>query len=133
MKRGVAEFFGLTPMLVTDPAFNGVFPNVNGNLNALAKYRKHVGGRGDASYTFVSAGSLDIKEYFYNAENVQDTEIRTVKSFSQGFPRGHSMNEIIAWLATLEPATRDKLRSIISPAGTKTDLQFAEAEAAPAP
>lgn len=124
MKRGIAEFFGLDPIPTNDERFKGTFPEVAGNTNSGASYRRNLGGRGDASYKFISAGSLDITEYFYNEENVQTTETRTVKSFTQGFPRGHSVTEIVDWLETLDSSITDKIREIVAPSGRKTPINF---------
>jgi hypothetical protein len=124
MKRGVAEFFGETIITTNDAMFTGVFPTINDNLNSGATFRKHLGGRGDASYIFVSAGTLDIKEYYFNDANALVNTTRTLKSFSQGFPRGHSVSELVTWLASKPASVHEKIRAIISPTGKKTDINF---------
>jgi len=124
MKRGVAEFFELDEMDTNDERFQGTFPNVDGNTNANASYRRRLGGRGTASYTFLSAGTLDITEYFFDENNAQQTATRTVKSFTQGFPRGHSVNEILSFIEGRPQAVIDKIRAIIAPSKAKTNVNF---------
>ena len=118
IKEAIGDYLGLEPLAYNDPIFTGVFGG-NG-LNTGATYRKVIGGFHDASYTLVAETNFSIVERFYNTEGEYTTETNNFKTMSIGFPKGHSVTEVIAWLETTTKLS--DIRSIITPAGHKVDL-----------
>lgn len=122
MKEGIGDYFGLTPAAWNDPIFSGIFGG-NG-LNTGAKYRRNVGGFRDASYTLIADGLFSIEEKYYEdnllGKPTLITETKDFKTMSIGFPIGHSVNEVIAWLATLD--NFDTILALRTPAGKRHDL-----------
>lgn len=117
MKEGIGQYFGLTPAAWNDPIFNGVFQG-NG-LNKGAEFRKNIGGYKNASYTLISETYFQIKEKYYEGELIVTPTTR-FKTVSIGFPVGHSVNEVVKWLATLQ--NFDNILALRTPAGKRHDL-----------
>jgi hypothetical protein len=122
MKEGIGQYFGLSPVAYNDPIFNGVFAG-NG-LNKGAKYRRNVGGFKDAAYTLIANELFSIEEKYYEdnllGKPTLRTESKDFKTMSIGFPIGHTVHEVITWLATLE--NFDTILALRSPAGKRHDL-----------
>jgi hypothetical protein len=122
MKEGIGDYFGLTPAAWDDPIFNGVFKG-NG-LNKGANFRRNIGGYKDAAYTLIANELFSIKEKYYDKDllgkPVLETPTTKFKTITIGFPVGHSVNEVIKWLATLD--NFDTVLALRTPAGKRHDL-----------
>lgn len=123
MKEGIGKYLGLIPAAYNDPIFDGIF--AGDGLNQGAKYRKNIGGYRDASYTLISETLFSIEEKFYDkalltGDTVLETRTTNFKTVSIGFPKGHSVNEVITWLATLE--NFDNILAVRTPSGKRHDL-----------
>lgn len=122
MKEGIGDYFGLKPVPWNDPIFDGVFKG--DGLNKGAKFRKNIGGYKDASYTLISETLFNIQEKYYDKDllgkDVLETPKTDFKTISIGFPVGHSVNEVITWLATLD--NFDNILAVRTPAGKRHDL-----------
>jgi hypothetical protein len=117
MKEGIGDYFNLVPAAWNDPIFDGVF--LGGGLNAGASFRKNVGGFKAGSYTLISETLFSIQEKYYEG-NVIQTPTTLFKTISIGFPTGHSVHEVINWLATL--TNFNNVAAIRTPAGQRHDL-----------
>lgn len=119
MKVAIGEWLGLSPLAYNDPAFTGVFQP--GGLNAGLQYRRRIGGFKQASYTLVAETFFEINELVTNLETGQVTRpIKRVKTMTIGFPKGHSVTEIINFLAST--GRLPDIKGIRSPAGAFTAL-----------
>jgi hypothetical protein len=118
MKKAVGDYFGLEPLLFNDPLFTGTFGGEG--LNQGATFRRRLGGFKDAVYKLIAETSFDLTEQIFEADGSSTTENRSYRTLSIGFPKGHSVTEVIDWLASLN--NFDQINSIVSPAGYKTDL-----------
>lgn len=118
IKESIGNYLGIEPLAYNDPIFTGVFGGEG--LNKNATYRRVLGGFRDASYTLVAETNFEIVEQFYNNQGEYTTETNNFKTMSIGFPKGHSVTEVIAWLETTDRLS--DIRSIITPAGHKVDL-----------
>ena len=117
MKKAVAQFLGLSLIAYDDPVFEGTFGG--SGLNQGAKFRKRVGGRGDASYKLVAKDKFTISEYIKTPSGTvrQNGAFRSIEI---GFPRGHSVHEVIAWLATTPVFSQ--IGAIVPPSGSAIPL-----------
>jgi hypothetical protein len=119
IKEAIGDYMGLTALKYNDPIFNGTFAG-NGT-NKGAKFRKTLGGFKDASYTLIAKDQFAINEFIKNP--ISGAITRKVKNFNSmtiGFPKGHSVTEVIKWLETTNKIS--EIRSLISPQGYRTDL-----------
>jgi predicted RNA-binding protein with TRAM domain len=118
MKEGIGDFLGFTPLAWNDPIFDGVFGG-NG-LNQGAKYRKVLGGYKDASYQCIAETDFTITETFKDGDGLTTSVQSSFKTFNIGFPKGHSVNEVISWLAT--SVNFGQIAAIRGPSGYRQDL-----------
>lgn len=119
MKISIGDFLGFTPLLSSDPIFIGTFKA--GGLNAGAKYFKNIGGFREASYKVVSKGTFTINERVYDkTTKTTSTIAKNFKSFSIGFPKGHSVVEFITWLKTSSKI--GLIQAVITPKGRRIDV-----------
>lgn len=122
MKESIGDYLGLTPMPWNDPLNFGIFkspPDQAGATNAGAAYLRRVGGFRQGSYKFVAKERYTISEIVANDNGFTRTNAN-FRTFSIGFPRGHSMNEIVRWFATT--SAFNATRAIISPNGARFAL-----------
>lgn len=118
MKEGIGDFLGFTPLAWNNPIFSGVFAG-NG-LNQGASYRKLLGGYRDASYTLIAETQFTITEKFIDNSGTFTTLESQFNTVSIGFPKGHSVNEVIRWLGT--STAFGQIAAIRTPAGHRIDL-----------
>lgn len=118
MKKAIGDYFGLTPVLFNDPIFTGIFGG--SGLNQGAEFRKRLGGFKDAAYKLIAETTFDLTEEITNPDGTTSTVNRSYRSLTIGFPKGHSVTEVIDWLASL--TNFDQINSIVSPHGYRTDL-----------
>lgn len=124
MKEAIGDFLGLKVVAWNDPIFTGTFPDdtgaagankaQTGATNSGAKYRKNLGGFREASYTLIAKTKFVIPEIV-----LEDDGYKTVNSdyasITIGFPKGHSVTEVLAWLATTSRFSQ--IRAVRTPAG----------------
>lgn len=119
IKEAIGEYFGLTPMAYNDPLFTAVFGGEG--TNSGATFRKRFGGFRDASYTFIAKDQFSISEIVTNPTTGATSRVTNeFKSITVGFPKGHSVTEIIKWLETTNKLS--EIRYLRSPSGASTDL-----------
>ena len=119
MKEAIGEFLGLEPIGFNDPRLIGTFGG-NG-LNAGSLYRKKVGGYRVAGYTLISVSKFSLTEKFFNkSTDVYTEEVNQFKTMTIGFPKGHTVHEVITWLAGLNNFS--EIRALRTPAGRTVDL-----------
>lgn len=119
IKEGIGDFLGLTALAWNDPIFTGTFGG--SGLNQGAAFRRNLGGFRVASYTLISSSFFTIGERYYNEETgLLVVANKQFKSVSIGFPKGHSVNEIISWLA--QTANFNQIAAIRTPAGRRIDI-----------
>ncbi len=119
MKEGIGEYLGLTPLDYDAEEYRGVFGG-NG-LNAGSLYRRRIGGFRVASYKLVANSVFNITEKYYPEGSKQlTTQVNQFKTMSIGFPKGHSVWEVVNFLGTTG-RIKDILR-VIPPAGHAVDL-----------
>lgn len=117
MKESVGDYFGLTPLNWDDVILSGVFGG--SGLNQGANYRKTLGGFKDASYTLISETFFSITEKYYEGTVIQ-TPTTLFKTITIGFPKGHSVYEVINWLGGLQNFSN--VMAIRTPNGQRHDL-----------
>lgn len=122
MKEAIGDFLGLTAMAWNDPLNFGIFrtnPNQAGATNAGAAFTRRVGGFKQGSYTFEAKERYTISEIVKN-DNGFTRSNANFRTFTIGFPRGHSLNEIARWFATTQGF--NQTRAIITPNGARFPL-----------
>lgn len=115
MKRGIAEWCGLTEIKSNDPKLKGTFGGTGANQGA--SFIRNVGGYKTASYTIIGSVGIDITEYFDDAQGNPTSSVGTFKEVTIGFPTGHSVNEWIDFLDTLPE--NDKIAAYRTPRGKR--------------
>lgn len=118
MKEGIGNYLGLTPLAYTDPIFTGVFQG--DGLNKGATFRRNIGGFRQGSYTLIAKNTFTIGETIPNNAGGVSIVSKNFRTITIGFPKGHSVNEIIKWLATTTKLP--EIRAIRSPSGHQTDI-----------
>ena len=119
MKVAIAEWLGLTPLAYNDPALTGIFAG-NG-LNNGASFRKRLGGFKTGSYTLIADTFFTVNELLVDVEAGTVTRpLKRVKTMTIGFPVGHSVNEVITFIASTGKLS--EIRAIRSPSGAETDV-----------
>ena len=119
IKLPIAEWLGLTPLAYDDPLFTGTF--VGNGLNNGAKFRKRIGGFREASYTLIADTFFQVNEQVVDLETGTVTRpLKNLKTMTIGFPRGHSVTEVIAFIAST--GKLGEVRAIRSPSGIATDV-----------
>ncbi len=118
MKQGIGNFLGLSPIAYDDPIFTGTFGG-NGT-NKGATFRRNIGGFRVASYTLIAANKFTIGETVPNNAGGVSIVNKDFKTITIGFPKGHSVTEVIAWLASTGKLS--DIRAVRSPSGRQTDL-----------
>lgn len=122
MKKSIGDFLGMTPLPYNDPAWTGVFAGETGNGGAT--YRKRLGGYRAASYKFKAVSLFSITEYYLEKQTDGSYEYKTAaadfQSFSIGFPKGHSVSEVVTWIGNTDVV--DQIEQIITPAGASIDI-----------
>lgn len=118
IKESIGDWLGFSPLAYDDPLFTATFGG--SGLNQGAVYRKRFGGFKDASYILVAKTNFLIKEKFYDDSGVYQEETNSFKTMSIGFPKGHSVTEVINWLELSEKL--NNIRRVITPAGVSVDL-----------
>jgi hypothetical protein len=118
MKEGIGAYLGLVPIAYNDPIFTGVF--VGNGLNKGATFRRNIGGFRSGSYTLIAKNTFRIGESIPNNTGGITIVNKNFRTITIGFPKGHSVNEVIAWLAST--GKLDEIRAVRSPSGRQTDL-----------
>lgn len=119
IKTPIGEWLGLTPLAYDDPVYTGIFGG--GGLNSGSKYRARIGGFRQASYTLIADGLFTVNEQVVNQETgVVARPLKYLKTMTIGFPKGHSVNELIAWLGTTGKI--GEIKGIRGPSGAYNDL-----------
>lgn len=119
IKVPIAEWLGLTPLSYDDPILTGTFKG--GGLNKNAKFRRRIGGFKQASYTLIADTFFQVNEQVVNLETGQvNRPLKNLKTMTIGFPKGHSVTEVIAFIASTGKLS--EIRAIRSPSGTETDV-----------
>lgn len=118
IKESIAEYLGLSPIEFDDPIWTGTFQA--GGYNVGAKFRKNLGGFREASYTLVAHNSFSIKERIKQENGSYSIRTKEFKTISIGFPRGHTVTEIVAWLKTLNNFS--KVAAVVTPQGRRVPL-----------
>ena len=119
IKEGIGNWLGLTPLDYDAEEYRGVFGG-NG-LNAGSLYRRRIGGFRVASYRLVAKTTFNIEERYYEGDSKTPTvAFKQFKTMSIGFPKGHSVWEVVNFLGTTG-RIKDILR-VIPPAGHAVDL-----------
>lgn len=114
IKKGIADYFGLDPVPSNDPIFTGVFAGEG--LNKGSTYRRNIGGYRAGSYKFLAKTTFLIQETYYDSTlNTIIEQTKAFRSMSIGFPLGHSVHEVLAWLDTLQ--NNDKVIAVVGPSG----------------
>lgn len=119
MKVAIAEWLGLKPLAYDAPEFTGTFQG-NG-LNKGLQFRRRIGGFRQASYTLIAETFFEVNEQVVNLETGQVTRpLKRLKTMSIGFPKGHSVTEIVNFLASTGKLA--DIKGVRSPSGTITYL-----------
>ena len=119
MKEAIGEYLGLEPIGYNDPRLIGTFGG-NG-LNTGSLYRRNIGGFRVASYTLIAESKFSLTEKFFNKSNdVYTEEVNQFKTMSIGFPKGHTVHEVVTWLGGLNNFSQ--IRALRTPAGRTVDL-----------
>lgn len=123
MKQAVGNFFGLEPIASNDPIMTGTFGGEG--LNKGSKYYRNIGGFRVASYTLVAKSQFELTEEYYDPDTKLYLNVQSkFRTMSIGFPKGHSVNEIMFWLNSLTNNT--EISHVITPAGKKHGYYFVE-------
>lgn len=118
IKQPIAEYFGLTPVNYNDPIFTATFGGEGGN--AGARFRKNLGGFRDASYTLIAENNFQINERVDDGSGNFTAVESLFKTVSIGLPKGHSVSEVIDWIATFD--NFDNIRALRTPKGNRIEL-----------
>jgi hypothetical protein len=118
MKESIGDYLGLTPLAWNAAELTGTF--AGSGLNQGAKYRKRVGGYRDGSYTLVAKTTFTIKEIVKGDNGSYTTRDKNFKSISIGFPKGHSVHEVLDFLATTTKFAQ--VRAVITPQGRRVSI-----------
>lgn len=119
MKVAIAEWLGLTPLAHNSPEFTGTFQG-NG-LNKGLKYRRKIGGFRVASYTLIATDFFTVSEQVVNLETGQVSRpLKRLKTMTIGFPKGHSVTEIVNFLAST--GKLPDIKAVRAPSGAITYL-----------
>lgn len=117
-KRTVGDWLNLDEVEYNDPIFSGVFSG--SGLNQGAKYRKRLGGYRSASYILVAKTQFVVQEYVRNAQGDYVKQDKKVKTISLGFPRGHSVNEVVAFVGSTNRL--NEIDAVITPSGSRVPV-----------
>ena len=119
IKEAVGEYLGLTPLAYNNAIFTGTF--TGDGTNKDAKFRKNLGGFKDASYTLIAKDQFLIKEFVRAPITGNLSRVESdFKTITIGFPKGHSVTEVIKWLET--SSKLPQIRALVTPAGHRVDL-----------
>ena len=117
MKKSIGDWLGLTPLAYNDPAWTGTFvADQTGALNTGSNFRRRLGGFRVASYTLIAEENFAITELIRQPNGSYTSNSRNFKTISIGFPKGHTVTEFIAWLATT--SNFSQVIAVRTPAGT---------------
>lgn len=119
MKRGIATYLNLEEIPLDDPLFLGTFAS---GVNEGKKFIKRIGGFRFASYTFIAKSKFSITEQYFDDSNEFVEENNDFKSFSIGFPKGHTVNEMFDWIKTW--SNINQVRRIRTPSGISYPVNF---------
>jgi hypothetical protein len=117
MKEAIGDWLGVKPVAWNDPLFSGTFAG-NGS-NKGFKYRKRLGGFREASYTLIAKTKFNIPEIVLENDGFKVVQSEYA-SVSIGFPKGHSVTEVIAWL--MGSARANDIRAIVTPSGVRHQI-----------
>lgn len=119
MKKSVGDWLGLTPLASNDPIFTGTFKGEG--LNKGTTFRRKIGGFKSGSYTLIASTVFTVNEIVVNPDTgAVTTPTKKVKTISIGFPAGHSVSEVIAFISSTTRA--GEITAIRGPSGARTDL-----------
>lgn len=110
MKESHAQLLGLSPISAEDEIWEGTFGT--GGSNAGKKYLRNLGGFRQASYKIRARDKFNLT---VRQADGTGTENQEFKEISIGFPKGHSMLEVVQWLASKSVSAQ--IDAVISPAG----------------
>lgn len=123
MKQAIGDYFGLEPIASNDPIMTGTFGGHG--LNQGAQYYRNIGGFRVASYTLVAKSQFELQEEYYDPDTKLYLNVTSkFRTMSIGFPKGHSVHEIMFWLNSLTNNT--EISHVITPAGKKHGYYFVE-------
>jgi hypothetical protein len=118
IKESVGDFLGLVPVAYDDPIFGGTFGG--SGLNQGAKYRKRLGGFRNASYQIVARTQFTVQEIIRQPDGSYTQAPKKVRTISIGFPHGHSVTEVVAWIGG--KAIAPQVSAIITPSGHRVPV-----------
>lgn len=119
MKVAIGDYFGLVALKSDDLAFQGTFAG-NG-LNKGSKYFKNIGGFKEDSFKLYAKTTFDISQYVYDEATKTTTKVnKNFSTISIGFPKGVSVNELLAWLTTLTNSAN--VLAVSTPNGRRINL-----------
>lgn len=121
MKRSIGDWLSLSPIAYNDAVWTGTFAaGQTGATNTGTTFRRRVGGFKEASYKLTARTRFIIPE-LVQQENGDYIQVNSpFRSISIGFPKGHSVTEIINWLATTPRIS--EISSVTSPSGASTPV-----------
>jgi len=118
MKESVGDWLGLKPLAYNSADFTGTFGG--SGLNQGANFRRRIGGFRDASYTLIAKSEFTVKELVKQANGSYSQVDKKVKTISIGFPKGHSVVEVINFLAATGKLS--EVIAIRTPAGSRVSI-----------
>ncbi len=119
IKEGIGKWLGLTPLPSDADEFRGVFQGEG--LNKGSIYRRRIGGFRVASYTLIANSAFNIEEKYYEDGSKTPTiAFKQFRTMSIGFPKGHSVWEVIYFLRTTGKISQ--IAALRTPSGVKHDL-----------
>jgi hypothetical protein len=119
MKKSHGDYLGLTPLTYNDAVFTGTFKG--GGLNNGSTFRRRVGGFRHASYTLIAKTFFAVTETVVNLSTGAVTNpVKRVKTLTIGFPKGHSVSELVTFLST--SSNFNQIEAVRGPSGARTDL-----------
>jgi hypothetical protein len=117
LKEAIGDWLGIKPVAWNNPLLSGTFGG-NGS-NKGFKYRKRLGGFREASYTLIAKTKFSIPEIVLETDGfkVVNSEYATI---TIGFPKGHSVTEVIAWI--MSSARANEIRAVVTPNGVRHQI-----------
>lgn len=98
IKEPIADFLNLNQVAYNDPELIGTFGG--SGTNQGFKYRKRLGGFRQDSYTLVARTEFSIGELETSPAGITGSVTKKYKSITIGFPKGVSVREFMAWIAS---------------------------------
>ena len=127
MKRSIGDWLSLLPISYNDAIWTGTFAaGQTGATNTGTIFRRRVGGFKEASYKLTARTRFVIPELVRQQDGNYIQVNSPFRSISIGFPKGHSVTEIINWLATTPRI--GEISTVTSPSGASTPVYVGGAQ-----